>query len=129
MQVTETKTVTREIYVAPCLKCGGKDIRLSDSNYSSFNTGGGWCKAKGCGHEATGSVSCSPTMDDLAGIWNAANDIPSLIKAQEATIATATQRIGELNKLHRARAGTSATPAADAAEHFRTRPCVCVNKF
>lgn len=94
MLVTETITVQHEIHVAPCLKCGHTDILLSDSNYSSFNVGGGECKK--CRHTSTASVGCSPTMKELAAIWNAGNDIPALIKAEEAKIAAATKRINEL---------------------------------
>jgi len=101
MQVTETITVKRKIHVAPCLKCGHTDIVLSDSNYSSFNVGGGQCKK--CSHETTGSVGCSPTLKELAAIWNAGNDIPTLIKVEEATIAAAQKRIEEL----KAKAGSA----------------------
>lgn len=94
MQVTETVVVTREIHVAPCLECGHTDILLSDSGYSSFNVGGGKCKK--CGNEVSGSVSCIPTMTDLASIWNAENDVAKLIAAERAKIEDAQQRIIEL---------------------------------
>jgi hypothetical protein len=94
MKVRETVTVERDIHVAPCLECGHTDIQLSDSGYSSFNTGGGKCKK--CGHTATAPVSCIPTMADLAAAWNASNDIPMLIRAEEAKIATAERRIAVL---------------------------------
>lgn len=96
MRIKELATVERDIHVAPCLECGCADIQLSDSNYSSFNIGGGKCK--GCGHEVTGNVSCSPTLDAMAAIWNAANDIPTLISAEEKKIAEATDRISMLQE-------------------------------
>lgn len=100
MQIQETVTVTRNIHVAPCLECGHTDIQLSDSGYSSFNTGGGLCKK--CGHTATGPVSCIPKIADLAAVWNASNDIPTMIRAEEAKISEAERRIASL----KAKAGT-----------------------
>lgn len=94
MLIKETVTRERELHVAPCLQCGNTDIRLRDSNYSSFNQGGGECSK--CGHSVFAGVSCSPTMDDLAGIWNSANDIALLIEAQERIVAKANDRIKEL---------------------------------
>lgn len=94
MLITETTTVKREIHVAPCLECGHADILLSDCNYSSFNQGGGECKR--CGHKNYAGVGCNPTMDQLAAIWNAGNDIPTLIRAEEAKIAEATGKIQTL---------------------------------
>lgn len=94
MLVTETITVKREIHVAPCLECGHTDILLSDSGYSSFNVGGGECKR--CHHKTTASVGCDPKMTELAAIWNAGNDIPTLIKVEEAKITQAQKRIAEL---------------------------------
>lgn len=94
MRITENKTVQREIHVAPCLECGHTEIRLTDSGYSSFNQGGGDCPK--CGHVTHAGVGCLPTMDELAAIWNAGNDIPTLIKAEEAKIAQAQARIDEL---------------------------------
>ena len=94
MLIKEHKTVEREIYVAPCLECGSHNINLSDSNYSSFNSGGGRCTS--CGHEVLGGVGCMPSFDALAAIWNAANDIPTLISAEEKKIADAAERIAAL---------------------------------
>ena len=94
MLITESQTVQREIHVAPCLECGNTEIRLTDSGYSSFNQGGGECLK--CGHATHAGVGCLPSMDDLAAIWNAGNDIPTLIKAEEAKIAQAQARIDEL---------------------------------
>lgn len=107
MLITETKTVQREIHVAPCLECGNTDIMLSDCNYSSFNKGGGKCKK--CGHEVSASVGTFPTMDELAAIWNASNDIPTLIRAEEAKIAEAEARIAAL----KVKRGQELTPLDD----------------
>ena len=101
MLVKETKTVEREIHVAPCLECGGVEIDLGDSGYSSFNVGGGKCKK--CGHETTGGVGCLPKIDELAAIWNAGNDIPYLIDVEKAKIAKANECIAKLT----AKAATS----------------------
>lgn len=94
MLVSETKTVTREIHVAPCLECGSTDITLSDCNYSSFNQGGGKCKH--CGQESKSSVSIDPSIDTLAHIWNARNDIPTLIQAEQKKIEMAGEQIALL---------------------------------
>jgi len=101
MQITETKTVVREIYVAPCLKCGSEDILITDSNYSSFNTGGGTCRA--CKHSVTGGCGCDVSMDTLVHIWNKGNDIKHLIKEQESVILSAQKTISELEKLRASR--------------------------
>ena len=98
MLVQETQIIQREIHVAPCLECGNTDIQLSDSNYSSFNRGVGKCKK--CGHEVNAGVGCNPSMDQLAGIWNAANDIQTLIKAEEDKIVASRKRIVELKEKH-----------------------------
>lgn len=96
MKITETKEVVREIYLAPCLKCGSEDILITDSNYSSFNIGGGTCRA--CKHSVTGSCSCDVSMDTLANIWNRGNDIKTLIKEQEEIINLAKIRINDLSQ-------------------------------
>lgn len=110
MLITETTTVKREINVAPCLECGHADILLSDCNYSSFNHGGGECKK--CGHKTYAGVGCNPTMDQLAAIWNAGNDIPTLIRAEEAKIAESNVKIQAL----RAKTGD-----ADTAEEPKSK--------
>lgn len=90
-----TETVQREVHVEPCLECGGTDILISDQNYSSFNRGGGKCKT--CGHEVSEGVGCLPTPKELVAIWNAANDIPALIRAEGHHIQAAQARIAELS--------------------------------
>lgn len=97
MKITERVEVTRELFVAPCLSCGGTDILLNDSGYSSFNIGGGQCKT--CGRESReGNLSCYVSMDTLANIWNRENDISRLIEAQETIIKDAKERIKNLKK-------------------------------
>ena len=109
MLITETTTVQREIHVAPCLECGHTDILLSDCNYSSFNQGGGECKK--CGHKTYAGVGCNPTMDQMAAIWNAGNDIPTLIRAEEAKIAESNATIQAL-RAKAAVAGMAEEPKA-----------------
>lgn len=94
MLINETVAVVRELHVAPCLACGETNIELSDSGYSSFNIGGGRCTA--CGHKTTGTVGCLPTMEQLAAVWNAGNDIPHLLAVEEGMIANAAARMAEL---------------------------------
>ncbi len=104
MKITEMKAVQREIHVTPCLACGSTNILLSDCNYSSFNRGGGECQS--CGHQAFAMVGSNPTMDTLAGIWNASNDIFFLIREEENKIAEAEKRIAFL----KAKRGPELTP-------------------
>lgn len=88
------ETVEREVYVAPCLECGSSDILITDSNYSSFNTGGGKCKV--CGHTTSAGVGCLPTMRELISIWNSGNDVKQLIAAQKEIIKKAQEEIALL---------------------------------
>lgn len=101
MKVTENVVVQKELDVVPCLKCGHDDILISDSNYSSFNTGGGKCKK--CGHEVSSGVGCLPTMSELVSIWNQDNDIDLLIKKQEVILETAQNEIKQLKALKKKR--------------------------
>lgn len=94
MKITETKTVEREIHVAPCLMCGSDDISLDDCGYSSFNVGGGKCNK--CKHSATDACHFDVTKDQLASIWNKKNDIPMLIAEQERIIVDAQSKIAQL---------------------------------
>jgi hypothetical protein len=98
MIVTETKKTTREIYVAPCVKCGGSDIHLSHNNDSSFNMGGGKCVK--CGHEVVVDLSINPVVGQMAAAWNAKNDIATLIRAEKGVIALAQSNILELESKH-----------------------------
>lgn len=103
MKITETKTVTetRDVEVAPCLKCGGTDIKISDFGYFQGNSGGGTCGT--CGHEVFSRCGDSPSVDVLVGIWNKGNDIVSLIAVEQATITQSTERIETLRALQAAR--------------------------
>lgn len=116
MLITEITTVQRDIHVAPCLECGHADILLSDCNYSSFNQGGGECKK--CGHKTYTGVGCNPTIDQLAAIWNTGNDIPTLIRAEEAKIAASNANIQAL----RAKASAAGAPETKAKGFYRLTP-------
>lgn len=100
MKITET--VTREVYVAPCIKCGSSDIAISDYGYSAPNIGGGQCKK--CKHEVTSGCSCIVDMRTLISIWNAGNDPQRLIKEQEKIIENAQKIIDELQSVIQKRA-------------------------
>lgn len=108
-------TTENTVALAPCLNCGSSSIELGwmrkvRSFYSTVHHGGGQCLD--CGKQTMTAVSPISTKDDLAVIWNAANDIPSLISIEEQKIAAATERLAFLNaKL--AKAGTQ--PAKDQA--------------
>lgn len=110
MLITETVTIEREIHVAPCLECRNTDIQLSDSNYSSFNMGGGKCLK--CKRSTISEVGCLLTLNDLAQIWNAGNDISLLLNAQNTIIANANIRIAEL----KAKQGPVLTPLTSDEE-------------
>jgi hypothetical protein len=97
VQITETKQVKREIYVAPCIACNNTDISLSDCGYSSFNIGGGYCKS--CKREVNAGCGTFPTPDQLAAIWNSLNCVKTLIAAEEKKITDAKLRIAELSKI------------------------------
>lgn len=106
MLIKENTTIERDVYVAPCLECGCSDIQLSDNNYSSFNQGGGKCKA--CGHTTYAGVGCLPKMDDLIAIWNAGNDIKQLIEKEQNKILVSFDIINVLQqKLHLRNGSTS----------------------
>lgn len=101
------KTVQTEVYVAPCLECGSRDIRLEDYGYSSHNLGGGTCGR--CGHEVYEGVGCLPEIDQMIAIWNAANDIDTLIRAEESKIVKAEEKIAILKAKALFRAGSGET--------------------
>ena len=96
IQETVTLTRARELHVAPCLECGNTDIRLTDCNYSSFNHGGGECTK--CKRHSFAAVGISPSMDDLARIWNAENDYEVLLQAQRTIIDKANIKIAQLKE-------------------------------
>lgn len=97
MIVEETKIIKREVYVAPCIKCGSSDIRIYDCGYPSFNCGGGECRK--CGNKVTAtSLECDPSIDVLAAIWNGENDIASLIAEAEKNIKDNQQLIKTLKR-------------------------------
>ena len=98
MLVKETAVTEREIHVAPCLECGSTEVQLQilDAGVPALNQGGGKCKK--CGHTTSSAVGTQPTMDDLAAAWNAGNDIPTLIAAEEAKISGARARIAALKE-------------------------------
>lgn len=107
IQETVTLTRARELHVAPCLECGNADIRLTDCNYSSFNHGGGECTK--CKRTSSAAVGISPSMDDLACIWNAQNDYALLLQAQQTIIDNAHARIAQL----KAKRGPLHAPLSD----------------
>jgi hypothetical protein len=98
MLVKETAVIERKIHVAPCLECGSTEVQLQilDAGVPAFNQGGGKCSK--CGHTTSSAVGTQPTIDDLAAAWNAGNDIPSLIAAEEAKISDSRARIAALKE-------------------------------
>lgn len=81
--------VTREVYFAPCFKCGSEDINVWDCGYSAFNVYGATCKK--CKQE----IQCKYGDFEakvIAEKWNNVNS-PVLI------IEQAKAKIRELEKL------------------------------
>jgi len=101
MELVEKVITERVLQVSACLKCGGENIVISDSGYSSFNIGGGHCND--CGHSVTSGVGCLPTKSELVSIWNKGNDIQILIEEQEEIIAEAEEEIIKLRDLEKKR--------------------------
>jgi uncharacterized protein (UPF0212 family) len=57
-----------------CIKCEGKDIKIRDCGYSSFNCGSAKCKK--CGNEIKSqNLSClsEEAKEELIKIWNKNN--------------------------------------------------------
>ena len=92
MLIKETVQVVREIHVAPCIDCDNSNITLFECGYSMFNVGGGICR--NCGREVNGPVdSFGCNTDQMASVWNAQNDISTLIAKAEKIISEATSRL------------------------------------
>ncbi|WP_410951006.1 hypothetical protein [Pseudomonas sp. S1(2024)] len=94
MPSEETVTLAGNIYVAPCLQCGGTDIVLLHNHDTSLNMGGGKCKK--CGVEALAELSVNPRAGQMAAAWNAQNDTQTLIRKELGIIAQAQRRVLEL---------------------------------
>jgi DNA-directed RNA polymerase subunit RPC12/RpoP len=87
---------TDPISVYPCIRCGSENIKLWDCGYSSFNPGGGKCVE--CGREVQDMVSCMPTPQELANIWNGSNDKTKRISRIESEIVLLKKELIELRK-------------------------------
>lgn len=94
MQIEETIKQSREVYVAPCIKCGSNDIKIDDLGYTTFNKGGGTCQS--CKHEVFSYCDWAPLKTELISIWNNENDISSKLNAQREIAAKAQAEINEL---------------------------------
>jgi nucleoside 2-deoxyribosyltransferase len=94
MLIEKTVTTTVDVYVAPCIKCGGTDINIRDMGYSNPNIGGGTCKT--CKHEVMQGCTWDVDKMTLIRIWNDSNDITKLIAQQQAIIDKAQAEINTL---------------------------------
>ena len=94
MRIEKTVKTTVEVYVAPCIKCGGTDINIDDMGYSNPNMGGGKCKT--CKHEVIQGCTWDVDKMTLIRIWNDSNDITKLIAQQQAIIDKAQAEINAL---------------------------------
>ncbi len=86
MQLDVEEKTTKQIYVAPCLKCGCDEIQIDDYGYNAPNIGGGKCTQ--CTNEASASCDIFPKKETLANIWNAQNCKKTLTKNKLSKIAT-----------------------------------------
>lgn len=94
MLIEQTLKTTVEVYVAPCIKCGGTDINIHDMGYDNPNMGGGTCKT--CKHEVIRGCTWDVDKLTLIRIWNDSNDINKLIAQQQAIIDKAQAEINAL---------------------------------
>ncbi len=83
MKITETITVEKDVYVAPCFKCGSEDIKFGDCGYWQGNSGGGKCQS--CNHEEWHSCGRDPSKERLIEIWNKHNDL-DILQAEQTKI-------------------------------------------
>lgn len=94
MLVTETVARSQEVYVAPCIKCGSNDISIDDDNQTTFNSGGGTCRA--CNNKAYAACEWAPAKKFLINTWNKANDVADLIDEKHKALNDAQATINEL---------------------------------
>lgn len=94
MRIEKTVKTTVDVYVAPCIKCGGTDISIDDMGYSNPNMGGGKCKT--CKHEVIQGCTWDVDKMTLIRIWNDSNDISTVIAQQQAIIDKAQAEINAL---------------------------------
>lgn len=91
----KNETIGHQLYVAPCLNCGATSIKLMHFGHGLLNYGGGECAE--CEHQRVGPVEQEPTQHDLAHVWNVANDIKMLIRAEQIVILRAKLHIALLS--------------------------------
>jgi nucleoside 2-deoxyribosyltransferase len=125
MQITEVVTQNREVYVAPCLECGSSEIKIHDLGHGTFNSGGGSCLS--CKHEVLSNCDWSPSVADLAEIWNSANDITAKIRVQREILENAQSEInglllkpGSTQKIYLAGPDVFRSDAIDRGEYLKS---------
>lgn len=96
MIVKEKVSTEKDVYIAPCLKCGHDDVSIFDYGYNAPNLGGGKCKK--CGHEVVSACNILPTVSELAKKWNSENDIPTLIEKKELEKSLIEDEINQLKQ-------------------------------
>lgn len=82
-------------HVAPCIHCGSVDISLiHGARKATEKMGGGRCED--CNTSAIDHLPGVATLSNMAAVWNARNDVKTLLAAEEQKIAVAQARIKEL---------------------------------
>jgi hypothetical protein len=95
------KTVTKKIYVAPCIHCGSDNIDLGDCGYSAFNKAYGKCKD--CKVGVTFGCGCNISLADIIRVWNDHNDIDTLMEKQQDIIEAGLTEFNRLKDLKKVR--------------------------
>lgn len=93
--INEDTMKAAPLYVAPCLKCGSRNIKLTYREFPTTGIAGGECQT--CGHTAEGEAPLDDTSQEArAEIWNSKNDKNRLISQAEQRIDSAQNEIHAL---------------------------------
>lgn len=98
MKIKITETRTKELYVAPCIKCGSDNIIIGDCGYSSFNVAYGKCK-NCCKNDISFQCDWNINKKEIIQHWNSKNDINLVIKSKEKFIKELQKEISKLKSL------------------------------
>lgn len=97
MKIKTTEIRTKELYVAPCIKCGSDNIIIGDCGFSSFNVAYGKCQS--CKNEISFPCVWNINKQEIIKHWNSKNDINLVIKSKEKFIKELKKEISKLKSL------------------------------
>lgn len=83
------------LYVAPCKRCGSRNINLTYREFDNLCLAGGECKTCGAVTEDVASLD-DTSQEARAEIWNSKNDKNRLISQAEQRIDSAQNEIHAL---------------------------------